>query len=205
MDHSIAYWDRIAQRYARQPIANEADYQKKLEVTQHYLKPDMRVLEFGCGTGSTALVHGPLVREYIATDLAPAMIEIANGKLAASGPGNLHFEVAALDDFTARRERFDGVLGLNVLHLMEDRDKAIEQVYQLLNPGGVFISSTACLKQGLNPYRFIAPFTRLFKLPLVKAFTRRELEQSLERVGFNIDYRWVPDGNPLVYFLVAMK
>lgn len=205
MDHSIAYWDRIAERYAGQPVANEADYRTKLEVSQRYLKPEMRVLEFGCGTGSTALIHGPLVREYIATDPAPAMIDIAKAKLAQTALSNVHFQVATLEAFLARDERFDAVLGLNVLHLMNDRDHAIAQVYNLLEPGGVFISSTACLKQGINPYRFIAPFTRLLGFPMVKVFSRTDLERSLECAGFRIDYRWVPDGNRLVYFLVAIK
>lgn len=205
MDHSIAYWDRIAKRYAGQPVANEADYQTKLEVSQRYLKPDMRVLEFGCGTGSTALIHGPLVREYIATDPAPAMIAIAKDKLAQVELSNLCFQVAMLEDFVASHERFDAVLALNVLHLMDDRNKAIAQVYEVLKPGGVFISSTACLKQGFNLYRFIAPFTKLLGFPMVKAFSRRDLEKSLECAGFIIDYRWIPDGNRLVSFLVAIK
>ncbi|MDY6920034.1 MAG: class I SAM-dependent methyltransferase [Pseudomonadota bacterium] len=160
MDKSIRYWNRIAERYARQPIANEAEYQKKLEVTRGYLKPEMRVLEFGCGTGSTALLHAPLVREYIAIDLAPNMIAIAERKRAESGLDNLQFQVAALEDFAGQTESFDAVLGLNILHLVEDRDQAIALVSQLLKPGGVFVSSTACLKQGLNPFRFIAPFTQ---------------------------------------------
>ena len=37
-------------------IADEAAYQKKLQVTAtvNIFKPDMEVLELGCGTGSTA-------------------------------------------------------------------------------------------------------------------------------------------------------
>lgn len=205
MDHSVAYWDQIAERYARQPIAHEADYQKKLAITQGYLKPDMRVLEFGCGTGSTALIHAPGVCEYTAIDPAPGMIAIANRKQAEAGIENLHFQVAQLADVAGQNEGFDAILGLNVLHLLQDKDKAIEQVYRLLKPGGVFVSSTACLKQGINPYRFIAPITKWLRLPMVKAFKRADLENSLEQAGFKIEYRWVSEGNPLVYFLVALK
>lgn len=205
MDHSTAYWDRIAERYARQPIANQAEYAKKLEVTQGYLTPDMRVLEFGCGTGSTALIHAPLVRDYTAIDNAPGMIEVAKRKLSEAGLPQLHFQVAELKEFAAQAGQYDAVLGLNVLHLLEDKDQAIAQVYTLLKPGGVFVSSTACLQQGLNVYRLIAPFTRFFKLPRVCVFSRKALESSLQQVGFRIAYRWVPKGNRLVYFVVAVK
>ena len=205
METSVAYWNRIARRYAKQPIANEAEYQNKLEITRRYLKPHMKVLEFGCGTGSTALIHGPRVQEYMAIDLAPNMIEIANEKLQESGLSNLHFQVAKLEDFSSQREIYDVILGLNILHLLKQKEKAIELVYQLLKPGGVFVSSTACLKQGLNPFRLVAPFTRIFRLPMINVFSRGELEQCLIRQGFKLDNQWVPKHSPLVYFIVAVK
>jgi len=62
MNQSVKFWDKIAERYSRQPVADEAAYQKKLQVTREYLKPDMEVLEFGCGTGSTAIAHAPYVK-----------------------------------------------------------------------------------------------------------------------------------------------
>ena len=47
--------DRIAERYAKGPVADEAGDQRKLEVTREFLPPDMEVPEVGCGTGSTAI------------------------------------------------------------------------------------------------------------------------------------------------------
>ncbi|MEM6403851.1 MAG: SAM-dependent methyltransferase, partial [Cyanobacteria bacterium P01_D01_bin.116] len=57
MSNSAKFWDNIAEKYSKDPIADEAAYQKKLQVTQEYFKPDMEVLEFGCGTGGTAIIH----------------------------------------------------------------------------------------------------------------------------------------------------
>ena len=62
MGTSSKFWDRIADRYSRRPVADEAAYQKKLEVTRQYFRPEMQVLEFGCGTGSTAIAHAPYDR-----------------------------------------------------------------------------------------------------------------------------------------------
>ena len=45
MNYSVKFWDKIAERYSKQPIADEAAYQKKLKVTQEYFKPEMEVLE----------------------------------------------------------------------------------------------------------------------------------------------------------------
>ena len=77
---STRFWDRIANRYSRTPIADEATYQTKLRITQDHLRPDMDVLEFGCGTGSTALVHAPVVNRILAIDISSKMIGIARDK-----------------------------------------------------------------------------------------------------------------------------
>ncbi len=51
MNHSAKFWDKIAERYSKHPIADKAAYQKKLQVTQENFKPNSSVLEFGCGDG----------------------------------------------------------------------------------------------------------------------------------------------------------
>jgi cyclopropane fatty-acyl-phospholipid synthase-like methyltransferase len=57
MDKDARFWSKIAEKYAAAPVPSEEIYQKKLAVTRKYLRPDMEVLEFGCGTGTTALAH----------------------------------------------------------------------------------------------------------------------------------------------------
>jgi cyclopropane fatty-acyl-phospholipid synthase-like methyltransferase len=64
MNASAKFWDKVADGYAKQPIADEAAYQKKLQITRDYLQPRMNMLEFGCGTGSTALAPCPLCAPY---------------------------------------------------------------------------------------------------------------------------------------------
>lgn len=59
MSTNTKFWDKIANKYSQQPIADEVSYQKKLQVTQGYFNPEMSVLEFGCGTGLTAIIHTP--------------------------------------------------------------------------------------------------------------------------------------------------
>ncbi len=200
------FWDWIAKRYARTPIADEASYQKKLRVTQEYLRPGMEVLEFGCGTGSTAIVHAPHVKHIHAIDISSRMIEIARSKADASQAANVTFDQSTLDDFDVPDQRFGAVLGLNILHLLKDRDAAIAKVYRLLAPGGVFISSTACLGDWMKWFRFFAPIGKLSgSLPQVKVFTSKQLTVSLVNAGFEIDYSWQPPARSQAVFIVARK
>lgn len=205
MDRSARFWDRIAKRYAKQPIEDEAAYQKKLQVTQDYLRPDMAVLEFGCGTGSTAIVHAPHVQHIDAIDISARMIAIAQGKGQAGGISNVSFQQAGIEDYDAAPDSLDAVLGLSILHLLKDKEAAIDKVHRLLKPGGIFASSTACLGDSMAFIKWIAPVGEFLGLmPLVKVFTEKELQDSITAAGFEIDYQWQPARGKAV-FIVAKK
>ena len=52
---------------------------------------------------------------------------------------------------------------------------------------------------------WIVPIGKFFGLlPQLKAFSTQELQESLTRVGFTIDYQWVP-GNGRSIFVAAKK
>jgi ubiquinone/menaquinone biosynthesis C-methylase UbiE len=205
MGSSSRFWDRIADRYARQPIADQAAYQRKLEITRDHLRADMELLEIGCGTGSTALLHAPHVKHIRATDISSRMIEIARAKAEAANVRNITFECSSIDDLRVDDESVGAVLGMSILHLVEDRDAVIARVHRMLEPGGVFITSTACLGDTMKFFKIIGPIGRLLGLmPTVKVFTASELETSLTEAGFAIEHRWQP-GRGKALFLVARK
>ena len=82
----------MAVKYAAQPIADEAAYQCKLAKTQEYLRPNMEVLEIGCGTGGTAIIHAPFVAHIRAVDISKEMIAISQSKAAEAGVAEAGFE-----------------------------------------------------------------------------------------------------------------
>ena len=205
MDRSVKFWDNIAERYSNQPIADEASYQKKLQVTRDYFQPDMAVLEFGCGTGSTAILHAPYVKHIRAIDVSGKMLEIARGKAKAQNLDNVTFEQSTIEEFSGTDGVFDAVLGLSILHLLENKEAAIAKVRDLLKPGGIFVTSTACLGDTMSFFKLIAPIGKFLGLiPLVKVFTVQELANSLTDAGFEIDRQWQP-GKGKAVFIVAKK
>lgn len=203
--NNTKFWDRIAEGYAKKPVADETAYQRKLEITQSYLRSEMNVLEFGCGSGSTAIEHAPFVRHVLATDLSSKMIEIARRRAEAAQIANVEFKQCGIEDFEAPDGSFDVVLALSLLHLLEDKQTAISKVHKLLKPGGLFVSSTACLGDTMSYFKFIAPAGRALGLiPLVKVFTTQDLDASLKVAGFEIIEHWQP-GKGKAVFVVARK
>lgn len=205
MHNQAKIWNRFAKGYAKRPVADQQSYEKKLEVTRGYLRPDMEVMEFGCGTGSTALIHAPYVKHILAIDISSKMIEIAQGKADAAGVENITFKQQTIDELDVPDGTFDAVLGLSILHLLKNKEDAIAKVYRALKPGGFFVSSTGCLGENLSILKLILPIGYfLGLLPLVQFFTVKELKDSLTGAGFEIDHEWQPGkGNSV--FIVAKK
>ena len=205
-DEARRVYDRIGKGQDSQAFYEDVATREIVRVADF---PSARaVFEFGCGTGSTALVHAPYVKHIHAIDVSSQMIEIAKAKADAAHVGNVTFEQSAIEGFSAAERTFDAVLGLSILHLLADRDAAIAKVHRMLAPGGVFVTSTACLGDTLK-YRLlislIGPVGRfLGLLPLVRVFTKKALEDALTGAGFAIDYDWAP-GKGKSVFIVAKK
>lgn len=199
------FWDRIAGKYAQSAIADEASYQRKLAITRDYLGPEAEVLELGCGTGSTALAHAPYAKHILATDISSAMLEIARDRAAAAGIANVTFRQSALETLEAPAESFDAVLCLSILHLVEDRPGAIRKAAGFLRPGGVLVSSTACLNDGMRALALVLPVVRAIgKAPRVGFFSAEALRADMRAAGLDIVEDWRPRKRAAL-FLVARK
>jgi len=205
MVDSARFWDRMAKRYSKIPIADEATYEKKLQVTRDYFSPDMEVFEFGCGTGSTAILHAPHVKHIQAIDISSNMIEIAQSKADTENISNITFQCSSMHEFNASDHSFDAVLGLNVVHLLQDMDEVFVRAHKMLKPDGVFVISIPCVGVMIPLFKIIAPLGRfLGLLPMIRDLSVDELESSLKRAAFDIDYRWEPDSKKSA-FIVAKK
>lgn len=206
MDQVSYFWDRHAEGYAKRAISDEASYQRKLMETQAYMNREMSVLEIGCGTGTTAIFHAPHVDHIYAVDVSPEMLRIAKEKTKAAGINNITYTCADFDSLADEGRKYDMVMAHSLIHLLPDRDHALKKIHSLLNPGGVFVSSTACLNSGaINLLRFILPVGRIFGLlPLVRFFSPAQFEESVTKAGFEIDVKWQP-GKLKAFFVIARK
>lgn len=181
------FWDRTSSRYARSAISDHAGYERTLERTRELLKPQDRVLELGCGTGTTALRLADHVQSYLATDISTGMIAIAEQKLAAAAIPGLSFRVATVEAL-APEACFDAVLGFSYLHLVRDLADTLERARSLLAEGGLFISKTPCIGD-MNPllgYGALPVMRALRLAPYAAVFGAAELSERVAAAGFQI-------------------
>lgn len=181
-----AFWDKIAEKYAKKPIADTDAYNAKLARVRALLRDDEKVLEIGCGTGSTALSLAPTVAEITATDISGEMISIAERKRVAADLSNVNFVRADAADIQPGAP-FDVITAFSVLHLVSDVPSVLRSVHHQLKPGGLFLSKTVCLGDASAVMRlFVRALGMVGIAPPVTVLSKAELSRALIRAGFDI-------------------
>ncbi|WP_457582365.1 class I SAM-dependent methyltransferase [Ensifer canadensis] len=188
METDARFWDRRSRKYANGTIADPAGYERTLERTRALLRSSDRVLELGCGTGTTALRLSSDVQGYLGTDISTGMIAIAEEKHAVDPVPGLAFRVATAEALTPEGKRFDIVLGFNYLHLVRDLAGTLGHIHALLTPQGLFISKTPCVGD-MNPLIRLAllPAMRAIgRAPYAGIFRAAGLGQVIHAAGFDV-------------------
>ena len=105
-------------------------------------QPGYRVLEMNCGTGEDALWLAHRGMEVLATDVSPAMLEVARSKLSDL-PASLvvRFEQLAWEELATLDEGpFDGMLSnFGGLNCVNDLRQAARELAAKLRPGATAI------------------------------------------------------------------
>ena len=211
MQESGMFWDSAAKSYAKSPIKDMASYEYTTGRTKTYLKKSDRVLELGCGTGSTALLLSDNVAQITASDISKNMIAIAEQKASEQGIENIKFVTSDVSGIASGTDTYEVVLALNLIHLIEDAPGAIRQISSLVKPGGYFISKTVCKPGKGTPFKLrlllmVLPLMQFFgKAPFVNFMEIEELENHITQAGFRI----IETGNhpvaPPSRYIVAQK
>ncbi|MBG1244841.1 class I SAM-dependent methyltransferase [Nostoc sp. NZL] len=108
----------------------------------HGTKSPQRILDIGCGTGTTTFVYGELFpnADVIGIDLSAPLIRFCRDWKAQRGASKVFFyqENAEVTHWTDNS--FDIVHFTYVLHEMpqENARKILQEMYRLLKPGGTF-------------------------------------------------------------------
>ncbi|MEM6381706.1 MAG: class I SAM-dependent methyltransferase [Pseudomonadota bacterium] len=204
------FWDKIAAKYAKSKIGDPAGYERTLSRVVDHLQPTDRVLEVGCGTGTTALKLAPHAKEIVATDISPAMVEIARGKAHEQGIDTVHFVAATADDVRFSGEQFDAVLAFNLFHLVTDIDAALAAIAASIKPGGLLMSKTPSIGE-MNPlirWVMIPTLSLIGKAPsTVHCLKFGDMERAFDEAGFDVilEESHASKGKDTRPFLVARK
>lgn len=100
------------------------------------LNTEMRVLEYGAGTGITSFLLKDHVKEITLMDNSSEMVRVITEKIKTSKVSNLKVLNFNLEHSDYKNDMFDLIFTQMVLHHVKDIGLIISRFYKLLNPGG---------------------------------------------------------------------
>lgn len=171
-----------------------------------------RVLDLGCRDGHNTAWISRLVPEgrVLGVDPSSYMVAWAKRQYHPSEFPNLHFVVANFStpfDKKRLKEVFDVVTCFLALHLVPDKQMALERVYYFLKPGGIFVcvtppfqtnsDYTEALQQTIESEQW-QPYFKTFDSPF-HFVTLDDYQNLLTQAGLEIvRCRYEPSMDPFV-------
>jgi 2-polyprenyl-3-methyl-5-hydroxy-6-metoxy-1,4-benzoquinol methylase len=205
MNKSETFWDKSAYKFDQAGKKDELTYIKIIDRTKKYLKTSDTVLDFGCGTGLISNEIAGNVKLIHAIDISSKMIEIAKNKADNRKIQNIDYTYSTIFDERYKSGSFDVILAFNILHLLEDNQKTIQRINDLLKPGGLIISVIPCIGEKIFLNISLSFLSKIGLVPDIKSFKANELEDLIANANFQtIENESLHQGIPQ-YFIVAKK
>ena len=138
---------------------SEADLQLGCGIPTEYseIQRGQTVVDLGSGAGNDAFIARSLVGDtgwVIGIDMTEKMVLKAMENLKASGYKNIEFKLGDIESIPLEENTADVVISNCVLNLVPDKQKAFDEIYRILKPGGHFcisdIVSTCSLPQKIQ-------------------------------------------------------
>ena len=132
-----AHFDSKARQWDDNPVFVERGFAIAQAVRDAVpLNRNMRVLDYGCGTGLLSFPLKDAVGDMLLADTSSGMLAVAAEKIAAHGAAQM--QTAKLDLLTdpLPAGSFDLIVTAMTLHHIPDTDRILRVFHDLLKPGG---------------------------------------------------------------------
>ena len=135
----------LARRYFAE---NAADWDtiRALHVAEGEVESAMRaalgerrfdsLLDLGTGTGRLLELFAPLYRRGVGIDASTDMLAVARANLDRAGIGNAQVRLGDIYHLPFPRDSFDVITVHQVLHYLDDPERALIEAARVLRPGG---------------------------------------------------------------------
>ena len=165
------------------------------------LDSNMKIMDFGAGTGLLSYFIAPYVHTIVAVDNSPSMLEVFKEK---SSEFECKTEVLELDlSHDNIDEKFNGIISSMTIHHLQDTKALFRKLYSMLEKDGFIAIADLDSEDG----SFHSNNTGVFHY----GFKRKTLENIAKKVGFkNIRFELAstikkPHANFTVFLMLAEK
>ena len=174
-------WDKFSGFYdLAEDIFNKKVFRDTGRVCAEYIDKNDRVLECACGTGAISVHLVPACRELTATDFSQGMRRQADKKLGQFG--NVRIRRADIMHLKCPDGSFDKVVAGNVIHLLDEPKKALDELLRVCRPGGRVILPTYINASKLSSRAAVSLIAK-FGIKFTESFDLDTSQKFLEDMG----------------------
>ncbi len=173
-DKMRSFFDSVAGRLGKDYVPGQS--WKGVAEALLRLMPPMTIADLGTGEGAFALLLAQRAKRVIAVDTSAKMIEVGRDQALRHGVENVEFRLGDMEEIPIADAEVDLVFFSQSLHHALHPERAIQQAFRILVPGGRIVLLD------LAKHRFEE--ARELYADEWLGFSEAELEAMLERAGF---------------------
>lgn len=166
----MTFWDKIAVIYDFAESLNPKSYKDMLEGVRQVVPKGANVLDCAAGTGELSIAAAEKAGRVFCTDMSLPMLERARKKSAKKGIKNISFGERDIFSLPDEDNTYDISIAGNVLHLLEEPEKAVRELCRVTKHGGRIIVPTFMAKNS-------SPLIKIYTLLGYKAFASYNIER----------------------------
>ncbi len=194
------FWDKIAGVYDFFERAyNRKCYDGTGERVAQEIDSEDIVLECACGTGSISKPVAKKCKNLFATDMSVNMMKRARKN--CSDCGNIIFKKSNIMSIKAKNDTFDKVVAGNVIHLLDEPYKAVDELLRVCKKGGKVIIPTY-INMGKQSSELLIKLFDFAGAHFTKQFDRRSYEEFFTKGGYNVSFDVVEGKMPCAIAII---
>lgn len=175
----MTFWDKIAWLYDFAESMNTRSYKDMLAGIKSVVPKGANVLDCAAGTGELSIAAAEKAGRVLCTDISLPMLERARKKSAKKGIKNISFGERDIFSLPDEDNTYDVSMAGNVLHLLEEPEKAVKELCRVTKRDGRVILPTFMAKNS-------NPLIKIYTLLGYRAFASYTMEsytKMLENCG----------------------
>lgn len=199
------FWDKAAGLYDFfEYIYNGKVNCELVKAVSKEIESNDRVLECACGTGMISRGIAKKCKELIATDFSDGMLKQAKRKL--SQYTNVKVKRANIMQLKAKEESFDKVVAGNVIHLLDDPKKALDELLRVCKKGGKVIIPTYVNNENAGSPGFFVKIIENFGAGFKCQFDYASYKEFYRNIGYtNVEYQIINGKMPCAIAVITKE
>jgi len=153
----MTFWDRFAWIYDIGQSLNFVVRAKFERLTEILVPAGSVVLDTAAGTGVLTFAAAEKAERVVCTDVSLPMLREARKKAARNGVINVAFDERDIYNLKDEDETYDVTMAGNVLHLLDDPQRAVKELWRVTKKGGKILLPTYMCKKS-------SPILKLYTL-----------------------------------------